>query len=100
VTLTPRVKLTATKPEELVVKGASLTDTLGREIDGNDDGQPGGNFIATISGSRVTAGGIPLVRTRRRPASVEDVIDHVLARGEMNESKRSLREGPPPHADS
>ena len=39
VTLTPRGKLTASKPEELIVNGALVTDTLGREIDGNDDGQ-------------------------------------------------------------
>jgi hypothetical protein len=98
VTLPPRIKLGASKPEELIVNGASLTDTLGREIDGNDDGQPGGDFIATISGNRVTAGGVPVVRTE--PSTVEDAIDHLLARGELNESKRSLREGPPPHADS
>jgi hypothetical protein len=44
VTLTPRGKLTASKPEELIINGSLLTDTLGREVDGNDDGQPGGDF--------------------------------------------------------
>ena len=68
-TLTPRGKLTASKPEELIVNGALVTDTLGREIDGDDDGQAGGDYIATISGSRVTAGGLPLARTRRQPAT-------------------------------
>ena len=34
VTLTPRVKLTSSKPEELIVNGALITDTLGRGIDG------------------------------------------------------------------
>ncbi len=56
---------------------------LGREIDGNDDGQPGGDYIATISGTRVTAGGIPLVRSQRQPASVADVVDALLERGEL-----------------
>ena len=55
VTLTPRGTLNLTKPEELIVNGALVTDTLGREIDGNDDGQPGGDYIATIKGSGVKA---------------------------------------------
>ena len=54
VTLTPRGTLNLRKPEELIVNGALVTDTLGRPIDGNDEGQPGGDYIATISGSRVT----------------------------------------------
>jgi hypothetical protein len=51
VTPTPRGKLTASKPEELIVNGSLVTDTLGREIDGSDDGQPGGDYVATISGT-------------------------------------------------
>ena len=31
VTLAPRTKLTASKPEELIVNGTLITDTLGRE---------------------------------------------------------------------
>ena len=62
VTLTPRGKLTASKPEELIINGTFITDTLGREIDGNDDGHPGGDYIVTISGSRVSAGGLPSAR--------------------------------------
>jgi hypothetical protein len=57
VALTPRGKLTAAEPEELIVNGALVTDALGRPIDGNDDGQSGGDYIATVSGSRVTLGG-------------------------------------------
>jgi hypothetical protein len=83
VTLTPRGTLTASKPEELIVNAALVTDTLGRPIDGNDDGQAGGDYIATISGNRVTAGGLPLARTQRQPASVEDAIDALLERGEL-----------------
>ena len=49
VTLTPRTKLTTSKPEELIVNGSLLTDILGREVDGNDDGQPGGDYLATIT---------------------------------------------------
>ena len=57
--LTPRGKLAASKPEELIINGSLVTDTLGRAIDGADDGQAGSDYIATISGTRVTTGGIP-----------------------------------------
>lgn len=33
----------------LTINGASLVDTLGRQIDGNADGQPGGNYVAKLS---------------------------------------------------
>ena len=82
-TLTPRGTLNLTKPEELIVNGRLVTDTLGRQIDGNDDGQPGGDYIATISGSRVTVGGLPLARTMEQPANVPAAIDALLARGEL-----------------
>ena len=93
VTLTPRGKLTASKPEELIVKGTLVTDTLGREIDGHGDGQPGGDYIVTISGSRVTAGDLPLARIQRQAASVADVVDHLLARGELAELKPRHQRG-------
>ncbi len=68
-----------------------MTDTLGREIDGNNDGQPGGDYIATVSGSRVTTGGLPLARTRDQPASVQTAIDALLAHGELAGLTRSPR---------
>ncbi len=91
VTLTPRGTLSASKPEELIVSGALLTDTLGREIDGDHSGQPGSDYIATVKGSRVTPGGIPLARLQTQPASASTVIDALLARGELAEITRSLR---------
>jgi hypothetical protein len=66
------------------------------DTNGNDDGQPGSDTIATIAGARATAGGVPLVRTQRQPATVADVIDHLLARGELEglrHSHRARREG-------
>lgn len=83
VMLTPRGKLATSKPEELIINGTLVTDTLGRGIDGADDGLAGSDHIATISGTRVVAGGIPLVRALRRPASVVDVVDRFLTRGEL-----------------
>ena len=66
VTLTPRGKLTASKPDELIVDGSLVTDTLGRGIDGAGDAVADSDYIATITGTRVTAGGISLRAHRRK----------------------------------
>jgi hypothetical protein len=83
VTLTPRGKVTASKPDELMVIGSLVTDSLGRGIVGADDGEAGSDYIATINGSRVMTGGLPLARFRQQPAGVADVIDHLLTRGAL-----------------
>jgi hypothetical protein len=83
VTLTPRGTLSLAKPQELIVRAALVTDVQGRPIDGNDDGQAGGDYIATLSGSRVTVGGLPLARKQTHPAVVPAAIDALLARGEL-----------------
>jgi hypothetical protein len=54
VTLIPKNKLSAAQPDELIVTGSVLTDTLGQPIDGNHDGQPGGNFEAIFKGKSLT----------------------------------------------
>lgn len=51
-TLTPKTTFMLSKPVELTVK--SMRDSLGRLIDGNDDGQPGGNAVAVLMKSGVT----------------------------------------------
>jgi hypothetical protein len=75
--------------------GVWVNTSGGREIDGDDDGQPGGDYIATISGTRLTTGGLPLAHTRRQTASIADVVDHLLARGELVElgANRQRRAG-------
>ena len=80
----------ASKSEELIVNAAIVTDTLGRPIDGNDDGQPGGDYIATLSRSGVTLGGLPFARTPVPSAAVPAAIDALLARGELTGSRRSF----------
>ncbi len=67
---------------------------MGRPIDGSDDGQPGGDYVATISVSRATDCGIPLARTERHPARVADVVDHLLARGELSRLRAKRQPGP------
>jgi hypothetical protein len=42
------------KPVQLTVKGNSLEDSLGRFIDGNNDGKPGGNRAVVITKTGVT----------------------------------------------
>jgi hypothetical protein len=78
-------------PEELIVDAALVTDSLGRPIDGMDDGQPGGDYITTLSGSRVTEGGVPLVRTHGRPAAAVAPIDALLAGGQLADLRRPSR---------
>jgi subtilase family serine protease len=54
VTLIPAGKLNLSKPEQLRITAALLTDTYGRPLDGNYDGQPGGNFVATFKNRGIT----------------------------------------------
>jgi hypothetical protein len=41
-------------PERLTLNAVGLTDTLGRPLDGDGDGQPGGNSTAVLRGKSVT----------------------------------------------
>jgi hypothetical protein len=59
VRLTPRENLVLDPPSPLRIIAAGLTDVLGRPPDGNRDGQPGGDFVATL-GKR----GISVARLR------------------------------------
>ena len=54
VTLIPKGKLNLSKPEQLRITAALLTDAYGRPLDGNYDGQPGGNFVATFKNRGIT----------------------------------------------
>ena len=53
--------------------------------DGNQDGQPGGNYVATLSRSGVTIGAVPLAlaRTNGRPTATSAVVNALLARDEL-----------------
>jgi hypothetical protein len=95
VTLTPRGKLNLAKPEELTIDAALVTDALGRPLDGKDDGQPGGNYVVTFSRSGVSTGAVISGRTSEQPATVQAAIDALLARGELDEFKRSVRPDQP-----
>ena len=51
VTLLAKSKLNLAKPEELRITASQLPDVYGRPLDGNDDGQPGGDFVALLTKS-------------------------------------------------
>ncbi len=76
-------RLQIAKPEELIVNGALLTDTLDRETNRTGEGQDGTEDLATITGNRVTVGGIALARSEGQTAKVEDVVDYLLRRGDV-----------------
>ena len=57
VTLVLRNKLVLRPPVQLQINAATLTDAPGRPLDGNNDGQPGGDFVATLS-----KGGVSIAR--------------------------------------
>jgi hypothetical protein len=65
VTLVTRNKLTLRPPVQLQINASTLTDALGRPLDGNDDGAPGGNFVATLNKGGVSTA----ITADRLPAS-------------------------------
>ena len=74
VTLTARKAFALTKPVQLLVHGqppSGLRDGLGRLIDGNRDGQPGGDAIAVL-----TRGGATMSALARIAASPAIALRH------------------------
>jgi len=49
VRLVTRSPLVLNPPLKLTLNAVGLLDNLGRALDGDHDGQPGGNFVATLS---------------------------------------------------
>ena len=77
VALTPKKKFAITKPVQLMVNGlppAGLEDASGRLIDGNHDGQPGGNAVALIKVKTATITSVSLGSA---------VVDALLEQGEL-----------------
>lgn len=77
VTLTPKKKFVVTKPVQLVVNGlppAGLETASGQLIDGNNDGQPGGNAVALIKAKAATITSFAVGST---------VVDALLEQGEL-----------------
>ena len=83
VLLVPATKPNLSQADRLEIVAADLADALGRPLDGNGDGQPGGNYTATFSRSGATSNGLSLARVREQPGTVSVAIDALLARGEL-----------------
>jgi len=63
-----------TKPVQLTVDGlppSGLEDSYGRLIDGNDDGQPGSNAVAILTGKRATISAL-----KGGSAAVDLLLEH------------------------
>ncbi len=78
VTLTPKKALVLNPPEQLTINSSGLLDGLGRALDGNDDGLPGGKFIATLSKKGITTARVGGGPSSRLAAAA---VDHLLDQG-------------------
>jgi cyclophilin family peptidyl-prolyl cis-trans isomerase len=77
VTLIPVKPFALSKPVEVVVEGeapSGLEDAEGRLIDGNRDGQPGGNATAILSKGGASVDAIPSVAPSLAAANAVDVL--------------------------
>jgi hypothetical protein len=89
VTIVPKRPFVLTKPIQLRVAGLSplgLTDMLGRLIDGNHDGQPGGDAVINITKKSVTI----LAKSQTRATAVA-TVDRAIH--DMTLSSALLRRG-------
>ncbi len=93
VSLLPSIKPNLSQSDRILIIAADLTDAYGRPIDGNDDGVPGGNYVATLSRSGVTFSAVPLAlaRTTGKPTATSAVVDALLARDELASVTRAHR---------
>ncbi len=89
--LVPATKPNLSQTDRLEITAADLTDALGRALDGNDDGQAGGNFSAMFAKQGI-AFGQPSSRLDRadsapvpndRRGSRTETIDALLERDDM-----------------
>ncbi len=106
VKLAPGTRLAANSSLEIVVSGSASkphpTDVWGRPIDGNKDGAPGGNFVATLGPSPAQARPIKLRRVGMvraahgaQPASLlPGAVDAVFRNGILERFIRRRKTSP------
>ncbi len=51
VSLLPAIKPNLSQSDRILIIAADLTNVYGRPLDGSDDGQPGGDFVALLTKS-------------------------------------------------
>ena len=71
VSLLPAIKPDLSQSDRIQIIAADLTDTYGRPIDGNDDGVPGGNYVAIVTKHGVTAAALATMMARAVDAVIE-----------------------------
>ena len=88
VTLTPKKALVLNPAEQLTIISSGLLDSLGRALDGNDDGLPGGNFVATLSKQGITTGRVGGGPSSRLAAAA---VDHLLEKEALRSQQNRRR---------
>jgi hypothetical protein len=91
VTLTLKKPLKLSKPVQLQVNGLSpsgLQDSLGRLIDGNHDGQPGGNAVAVLGRGGATISAVVDQGIGPVPSFEPSAIDALLEREDPIDRRR------------
>ena len=78
VSLLPAIKPNLSQSDRIQIIAADLTDAYGRPLDGNDDGVPGGNYVAIVTKNGVTPAAVAA------PATVmARAVDAVIERNEL-----------------
>ena len=78
VSLLPATKPNLSHSDRIEIIAADLTDAYGRPLDGNDDGVPGGNYVAIVTKNGVTPAAVAA------PATVmARAVDAVIERNEL-----------------
>ena len=80
VSLLPAIKPNLSQSDRILIIAADLTDTYGRPIDGNDDGVPGGNYVAIVTKNGGTAAAVAAPATMMARA-----VDAVIHAGQVGE---------------
>jgi hypothetical protein len=78
ITLVPKGKLNKAQPNQLKIAASLLKDWLGRPIDGNHDGQPGGDLVATLKGKSVNIAAVGVARAASASPLAVEAIDRVI----------------------
>ncbi len=103
VSLLPAIKPNLSQSDRILIIAADLTDTYGRPIDGNDDGVPGGNYVAIVTKNGGTAAAVAAPATMMARA-VDAVLQPpgsflvirrlrgMLAAVELDDQSRSVRD--------
>ena len=86
VTLTPQKAFALTKKAQLQVNGqppSGLEDSIGRLIDGDHDGQPGGNAVALLSRGGATISAVVSVHSDEVKGINPFAVNVLLDRGSV-----------------